>query len=241
MKPFQLIAQTFIEGLFPRFCARCGKEGSDFCAACLQEYLPGPAIRACAFCGEKDVLGRTCASCALETHLDGCVSLASYGDPTVRLTLQGWKYQGNRRLERAIFHWVRSLAAPEWFPAGDWAVTSIPLHPARRRERGFDQAERISQALAESLGRPSAVLLRRTHWTEPQARRGASERRLGELDHAFAAAAPVPPRVILCDDVVTSATTMDAAALALKRGGAEVVFGFSIARGRHEAKAEAIS
>lgn len=226
------IAQTLIEGLFPRFCARCGAEGSDFCASCLEAYSPGPFVRACVFCGKKDMLGWTCDSCTQGTNLDGCVSLAPYSDPVVRGAIQRWKYQGNRRLEGVIVRWIRSRIELQLFPLCDWTVTSVPLHLARQRERGFDQGERIAEAVSETLGRPHRALLRRVHWTEPQARLGASERRLGDLDHAFTVSAPVPSSVILCDDVVTSASTMDAAALALRQAGAEVVFGFSLARGR---------
>ena len=57
---------------------------------------------------------------------------------------------------------------------------------------------------------------------------------MGEMDNVFAVlpGIDVPEHVLLCDDVFTSGTTMDAVARLLKEHGAKTVWGFTLAKGR---------
>lgn len=122
-------------------------------------------------------------------------------------------------------------AEPEIF-AADVAVP-VPLHPARLRERGYNQAELIARPLARKLGLPlGAYLLVRTKPRPPrlllsrrerwQTVRGAYEIRKGaRVDNL---------RVLLIDDVFTTGATLDACARALKQAGAKSVAGLTVAR-----------
>lgn len=101
------------------------------------------------------------------------------------------------------------------------AVVPVPLHPARRRERGFDQAVRLGRRLASGLKVdffPRA--LRRIQATRAQ----KVARRLERLTALKGAFAPGPQgeavcgrRVILLDDVVTTGATIEAALDGLQR------------------------
>ncbi len=122
--------------------------------------------------------------------------------------------------------------------AGEWradAVVPVPLHPARQRERRFNQAEAIARPLARLLNlsceprllvrtkpRPSRLLLSRSErWTSV---RGAYATRAGrEVDNQ---------RILLVDDVMTTGATLDACSRALKRAGASAVLGLTVARVR---------
>jgi ComF family protein len=120
---------------------------------------------------------------------------------------------------------------PELF-AADVAVP-VPLHPARQRERGYNQAELIARPLARKLKLPlGAYLLVRTKPRPPrlllsrrerwQTVRGAYEIRKGtRVDNL---------RVLLIDDVFTTGATLDACARALKQAGAKSVAGITVAR-----------
>ncbi len=117
-------------------------------------------------------------------------------------------------------------------------VASVPLHPERKRERGYDQAALVAAGLAEGLRLPlGAGLLVRTRSTRPQSTLTGHGDRIRNMADSFAC--PCPDRVrgrqvVLADDVLTSGATLHAAALALARAGARSVTGATAASGRRE-------
>src|SRR5262249_2739584 len=113
-------------------------------------------------------------------------------------------------------------------------IAPVPLHPGRRRERGFNQAELIAGVIAGESGIPmSGSLLLRTKYTERhRAGQDASER-ARSVDEAFRVKSPahVSGRsVLLVDDLYTTGSTVSAAARELLKSGAERVNVFTIAR-----------
>ena len=112
-------------------------------------------------------------------------------------------------------------------------IVAVPLHPDRRRERGYNQAELIAKPLARRLSvklasdamvrimprPPQLVLSRSEHWKSV---RGAYAMRAGaQVDKL---------RVLLVDDVLTTGATLDACARVLKKAGAAAVMGLTVGR-----------
>ena len=99
-------------------------------------------------------------------------------------------------------------------------VTWVPCSPTRRRERGFDPAELVARAVARRLRLRARSLLRRLD-DDPQTART----RAGRLDGPdLAARHRLRGGVVLVvDDVCTTGSTLQVAAAALRRGGAEAV------------------
>lgn len=103
-------------------------------------------------------------------------------------------------------------------------LVPVPLHPRKARERGYNQAELLAEALARAAGDGTAVgrLLRRSVDTHSQT---AFDRRtrLANLKNAFALArdAELNPAIhyILVDDVFTTGSTLNSCARALRRAG----------------------
>ncbi len=103
-------------------------------------------------------------------------------------------------------------------------LVPVPLHPRKARERGYNQAELLAEALARAAGGTTRVesLLRRVVDTQTQT---AFDRRtrMGNLKNAFALApgARITPTLhyILVDDVFTTGSTLNSCAQALRRGG----------------------
>jgi ComF family protein len=113
------------------------------------------------------------------------------------------------------------------------AVVPVPLHPRRRRERGFDQAELLARPLAQAVGIPlRSGLLVRTRHTPPQIRRTPHERR-ENVRGAFALGYPLPvpqARLLLVDDVYTTGATLGECARTLRRGGAGEIYAVTLSR-----------
>jgi ComF family protein len=107
----------------------------------------------------------------------------------------------------------------------------VPLHPARQRERGYNQAALLAQPLAAALGLPyDAHVLRRVKPTPPQVGLSRQERQRN-LRHAFSAEPGIAGRtIVLVDDVVTTGSTLASAAQACLAAGAARVYGLSLAR-----------
>lgn len=111
-------------------------------------------------------------------------------------------------------------------------LVPIPLHRARLRQRGYDQALELARPLSRRLGLPlRAIGLHRAHDTPPQSRLDAAQRRRNLRDaFAWNANAPPPTHAILIDDVMTTGATLHAAAQALRRAGAQRVDAWVCAR-----------
>jgi ComF family protein len=107
----------------------------------------------------------------------------------------------------------------------------VPLHPARLRERGFNQAVEIARPLAQALGLPLDLnSCQRRRATAPQAGLEAIERRRN-IRGAFALTRPLPARhLALIDDVVTTGSTVAELTRLLKRAGAERVEVWALAK-----------
>jgi ComF family protein len=110
-------------------------------------------------------------------------------------------------------------------------ILPIPLHRRRLRQRGFNQAAEIARHAAPRLGsRVEPRLLHRRRDTSAQSGLDATAR-ARNLEQAFGIGRhPVPRHIALLDDVLTTGSTAEAAASALKSAGCERVDLWACAR-----------
>ena len=109
------------------------------------------------------------------------------------------------------------------------ALVPVPLHPARRRKRGFNQAAILAEALARRTGLAVADRLTRSGAAGTQVGR-ARPARLRAPPGSIRAHAPIPARAVLVDDVATTGSTLAACARALRAEGALDVRAVTFAR-----------
>lgn len=113
-------------------------------------------------------------------------------------------------------------------------VVPVPLHPTRRRERGFNQADVIARELADASSLPldSASVVRARHSAKHRAGMDGASRRRSVRD-VFGVERPrllAGQRVLLVDDVFTTGATVSACAQVLRAAGAQEVFVLTVAR-----------
>lgn len=144
--------------------------------------------------------------------------------PPVDSVIAALKYRRLEYLGRHLAHDLLARLAPV---ASFDLVVAVPLHFWRRWNRGFNQAERIAEAVAAGLGLDLANALSRRRVTPSQTRLPRAQRRTN-LAEAFRVRRGQEARlagrhVLLIDDVATTGATLDAAARALCAVGAERV------------------
>lgn len=112
-----------------------------------------------------------------------------------------------------------------------YRLLPVPLSSARRRERGYNQAEELARVLATATGRPLDTALARTRATPPQVGldRAARHRNVRGA-FTWQGAALNGARLILVDDVLTTGATADECAAVLKAAGAGWVGLVTVAR-----------
>jgi ComF family protein len=221
--------------LLPPRCVLCHGPGQlagyDLCADC-ESRLPMPPA-GCPCCGLPGAGHVTCARCVADPPPFARLCTPwLYEDPVTRL-VQTLKYDGALANARVLGTRIARDHASDLLPAGHSPLlVPVPLHPARLVERGFNQSHEIARVVARALGlRLAPAALRRIRATPAQVGLARVER-LGNLRNAFRADAGVVSRqaVILLDDVVTTGSTVAAAATELLRSGAAGVEVWAAAR-----------
>lgn len=209
-----------VKALFPEFCISCQREGAPLCRLCELSWMPDPSLERFA---------------TTSGSVRGVFSLSPYPDPVVKGLLRQWKYWGQKSSGEMLCRLVvDTLEAYKGALPTVEVVTYVPLHTRRLNYRGFDQAEMLAQTVAEVIHRPMSTLLKRTRFTEPQAKQARSARTEDEFKRAFEVSlldATPPASVLLIDDVWTTGSTMRAASRVLRSAGVQEVWGFTCARG----------
>jgi len=151
---------------------------------------------------------------------------------SARRAVHSLKFAGWWRMAEALARSMLRLDPLQGPTAGDLVLVPVPLGSRRRRLRGYNQSERLAEALARAAGgavRPE--WLHRTRETQTQTAL-PPDARLANVAGAFRAVACGGARVVLVDDVFTTGATLVAAAAALLEGGAARVEAVTFARAR---------
>jgi ComF family protein len=149
-----------------------------------------------------------------------------------RGVVRALKFGGARGAAKAMAAQISANAPAGWLERG--RLVPVPLHPARSRRRGFNQAERVAATLSLRTGLDVCDCLARAGPRGTQVGRGRRERLAGIAGSVRVVEARAPPapaeRAILVDDVVTTGATLVACARALLDHGFPEVIAVAYAR-----------
>ncbi len=216
-------ASLALDLLYPYSCAGCGGSGEGvLCASCdarVTRLQPAQRLK-------RLSLGAAGVSGTLPV-----ASGALYETP-LREAIHTFKYDGTPALAAPL----APLLLDAWqvaqgaFPPAE-VLAPVPLHPRRRRERGYNQSELLAHRLSALCGTPvDPRLLRRVRYTEQQALLRGDQRRRNVQGAFEAAPGARGKRVALVDDVFTTGSTLVECALALLGAGASGVYALTLAR-----------
>jgi ComF family protein len=227
---------------FPRDCAvtqdPMDDEVQPHLSSAGAEQLPRITDPRCLTCGHpfEGILegDRACPHCLdLRPAFARAVCAFRARGPARRI-IHRIKYERCPFLADDLAHAALSDAVFRRHLAGS-VLVPVPLHAARRSDRGYNQAERIAEALAAHVaGCRTEFLLRKRHETVSQTRLGRQDRRKN-VAGAFVVAEgmSVDPmkRYVVIDDVLTTGATLHACAIALKKAGATHVDAAALCHG----------
>lgn len=219
--------------LFPSRCVSCREFGAYICKKCFldMEFIEKPI---CPVCQRQAVGGRAHPGCRSRYRLDGLIVVCKYKGP-VKLAILKVKYKWIYDIEKVF---VDLFLENFWrfeFPH-DLILVPVPLHPKRKRWRGFNQAEILARTLAKSFDVPFSDCMIRIRETAAQV--GLKrDKRQENVKGAFSIKMDVDPKTVdgkkflLVDDVYTSGATMAECCRVLKKAGAGEVWGMAVALG----------
>lgn len=241
------IAQIILDNIFPKMCEVCGAGGSYLCESCVKEKISFVEKYHCHVC--KKILnidrqqireaGRFVhKKCQSRTSLDGVFIVAEYSK-LIEDFLGDIKYEFYFAmiddLVRIMFNYLnKNKLFLDVLQSS--ILTYVPLHPRRKRWRGFNQAEKMTKILSDRFGHRHKKYLVRNKHTKTQVGLSRIER-LNNLDRAFIFNSEVEineeekDSVIVVDDVMTSGATLEECGSVLKRSGFYKVYGLVFARG----------
>src|SRR5216110_394636 len=225
--------------LYPAMCTICGgnvRAGEYLCNRCEAKAvrIAAPFCQKCSEPFEGSITNEfTCANCAHRTiYFDAAVS-AYRGRGIVREIIHEFKYGRQIHLRHLVGRWLNSALDDERLRGHRFDVIApVPLHPARQRERGFNQASLLAELLSAQTSIRCKPLLKRIRYTTTQTALDRSER-MDNLHNAFRLRKNADVRglcVLLIDDVLTTGSTLSECARVLKRAGAISVHAATAAR-----------
>lgn len=226
-----------IELLYPRRCPICDGYppfGQKVCPSCIKKikYVHAPR---CFKCGKelKKETDEYCFDCRRRRHIfEQGRALFEYQSVSDSI----YRYKYVHRKEYAAFY-GEQIVLYLGDLMRDWhadILVPVPIHPARKRKRGFNQAECLADEIGNRLQIPvEKQLIKRIRNTMPQKELDDSERQ-NNLKKAFKIGinSVKLKSAIIIDDIYTTGSTIDACASILRDAGVKKIYFITLAIGK---------
>lgn len=227
---FNNIRKYILDIFFPNRCPYCGKviKWSDTCCEKCFSKIPFISTEHCKRCGQEN-----CICDKTEIYYDGCVSIVDYSG-IVREGIINFKLDKAVNLvdvfQDNIYKEISYMTEIDKIDI----VTAVPMHKLAKRKRGYNQADIIAKTVSKIISKQSNTkLLIKTNNEIAQHELSMIERAeavnglfvlnkrlINEIESKA---------VLLCDDIITTGSTLNECARVLKSNGAKKVYCLTIA------------
>jgi ComF family protein len=204
---------------FPPECLGCGKEDFWICKNCI-----------------KDIDEKRKQLSTSTSDIKKIWALADYHQPIIEKSIKKIKFGYCQDILNNMTPFLREGVTNIPFPKNS-LFCPVPLHILRKNNRGFNQAEKISQIFSSITNIPTKNLLKRKKNTIPQTFLNGKERKKN-LQNAFSllkartSCFPSFTPIILVDDVATTFSTLNECAKVLREHGYNNIYSLVIARSK---------
>lgn len=228
-----------IRKIVPLDCPLCGGKTADggintLCLDCMAqiEFIEPPFCPGCG--GRLDGIFEMCSDCMKEearrpwTNAFTIFRMRGAG----RELVHAFKYQSRPDLARALAALAQIRCGEALNREKFDLIVPVPLHWFRKLRRGYNQAEEFCRALGAVTGIPVRTVLKRKRWTRQQSKLSRKQR-ISNLKGAFSINRSTNLKscaILLVDDVMTTGSTLAAAAQTLLDAGAGKVCILTLAR-----------
>jgi competence protein ComFC len=229
--------------IYPETCFLCSvpvvrQQDCGICDNCWQKVISYKILPPrCSSCGLpfysfEENSDHLCGNCIKEMPpYAGARSFGHYSAEMSRV-IQELKFGGRQNLVGLLAPLLADAFFDTWSRGEVDLIVPIPLHPKRKRDRGYNQAELLAVSLSRLIAIPYCKALQRIRSTLPQVGLTNSQR-LENVRKAFRCYRPqhiFKRRILLIDDVMTTGATVESAAQVLVDAGAWRVSVLTVAR-----------
>lgn len=237
MPTLQAVFDPFLSLLYPPRCLVCRALGaSGLCDGCAARIVP-LADPLCPACGHSLAGKEMCGDCTVRRPAFARARALGAYEGVLRDAVHQFKYRDRPQLAVPLGKLLAESARAHSSALNGLrfdALLPVPMHPARQRVRGYNQAERLARVVGAELSLPLPVgVLVRARAARAQVGMTANERRTN-LTGAFVVRRPewvAGKTLLLIDDVMTTGSSLHECAAALKAAGVEAVYALTLAAG----------
>jgi competence protein ComFC len=219
-KYFQSIDKVF----FPETCISCHKTGEYLCYDCKKELVGHPEI--CPYCHRISKEYQTCLDCKIskQNALEGVIIAFSYSN-SIKKLIVNFKYKHQKNLanflaKRLVVILKTNQKLEQYHKEKRLFLCPIPSHRYRKHFiKGYNQSEILVEEISKETTIPSRNLLEKTQATKTQAHLQRNQRLVnlkGKFWIRSHSEMEGNETIILIDDISTTNSTLNEAALSIK-------------------------
>jgi len=223
MQKIKDLLTAFIDLLFPQSCLFCGQPAeASLCGECKKNIIPPPYNR-CLICGKPMQERAICFDCSKTSCPYDLLIFAGKYEGLLMKAVHLFKYHRKLSLVEPLSELMIRQLEKEMEEINFSWVIPVPLHPEKKIQRGFNQAEELARSISSRFRiRLGLHLIKKIKFTPSQSSLSRFERKEA-IKGAFALEVPKKifknERILLVDDVFTTGSTIREIAKLLKGKG----------------------
>ncbi len=224
-----------IDFFFPKYCLNCHALNSWLCPTCFKKINLSQAT--CFICGKIKTRGEICPLCLYHQGekekiwlIKSLIWVGDYKNKILKNLIMALKYGGVKEIADILGSLLNQSLENTW-PKQKAILVPIPISKPRKRQRGYNQAELIAQAIVNNNTNLTIKdNLKISRVGKKQTGRKIKNRWSNLNQFTWTGQTLINKSIIIIDDVVTTGATLNSAALALKKAKAKNIKAATILR-----------